>query len=181
MRQDYFTYSPQFKLVISGNHKPSIRNVDEAMKRRMHLVPFTVTIPAERRDRQLQAKLLTERDGILNWALEGCLIWQREGLQPPESVLKATAEYFEAEDAIGRWMDERCVLHANAKSLTAELFNDWKQWADASGEFIGSQRRFSDLLLSKGLEKWRNSMGIRGYQGIGLKEIPKQRYPYADD
>ncbi len=181
MRQDYFTYSPQFKLVISGNHKPSIRNVDEAMKRRMHLVPFTVTIPAERRDRQLQAKLLTERDGILNWALEGCLIWQREGLQPPESVLKATAEYFEAEDAIGRWMDERCVLHANAKSLPAELFNDWKKWADASGEFIGSQRRFSDLLLSKGLEKWRNSMGIRGYQGIGLKEIPKQRYPYADD
>ena len=181
MRQDYFTYSPQFKLVISGNHKPSIRNVDEAMKRRMHLVPFTVTIPAERRDRQLQAKLLTERDGILNWALEGCLIWQREGLQPPESVLKATAEYFEAEDAIGRWMDERCVLHANAKALTAELFTDWKQWAEAAGEFVGSQRRFSDLLLSKGLEKWRNSMGIRGYQGIGLKEIPKQRYPYADD
>ena len=181
MRQDYFTYSPQFKLVISGNHKPSIRNVDEAMKRRMHLVPFTVTIPAERRDRQLQTKLLTERDGILAWALQGCLLWQRDGLQPPESVQKATAEYFEAEDAIGRWIEERCVLDANAKSLTAELFNDWKQWADASGEFIGSQRRFSDLLLSKGLEKWRNSVGIRGYQGVGLKEIPKQRYPYADD
>ena len=182
MRQDYFTYSPQFKLVISGNHKPSIRNVDEAMKRRMHLVPFTVTIPAERRDRQLPTKLLTERDGILSWALTGCLAWQREGLRPPESVLKATAEYFEAEDAVGRWIDERCVAHTNAKSLTTELFNDWKQWADSSGEFVGSQRRFSDLLLSKGLQKWRNSGGVRGFQGIGLKETPQQqRYPYADD
>lgn len=182
MRQDYFTYSPQFKLVISGNHKPSIRNVDEAMKRRMHLVPFTVTIPAERRDRQLPTKLLTERDGILAWALAGCLAWQRDGLRPPESVLKATAEYFEAEDAVGRWIDERCVTHANAKSLTTELFNDWKQWADSSGEFVGSQRRFSDLLLSKGLQKWRNSCGVRGFQGIGLKETPQQqRYPYADD
>ena len=31
-----------FKLVIAGNHKPSIRNIDEAMKRRLHMVPFTV-------------------------------------------------------------------------------------------------------------------------------------------
>ncbi len=181
MRQDYFTYSPQFKLVISGNHKPSIRNVDEAMKRRMHLVPFIVTIPAERRDRQLSTKLLTERDGILAWALAGCLAWQREGLRPPESVLRATAEYFEAEDAVGRWIEERCMSVATARSLTAELFNDWKSWADASGEFVGTQRRFSDLLLSKGVQKWRNSVGVRGFQGIGLKEPPQQRYPYAND
>ncbi|AKH37560.1 MULTISPECIES: phage/plasmid primase, P4 family [Nitrosomonas] len=181
MRQDYFTYSPQFKLMISGNHKPAIKNVDEAMKRRLHLIPFTVTIPAERRDRELASKLLKERDGILAWALAGCLTWQREGLQPPESVQRATAEYFEAEDAMGRWMDERCLLHANAKSLTIELFNDWKQWADNCGEFIGSQRRFSDQLLSKGLQKWRNNFGVRGFQGIGLKETPQQRYPYAND
>ena len=181
MRQDYFTYSPQFKLVISGNHKPSIRNVDEAMKRRMHLVPFIVTIPAERRDRQLSTKLLTERDGILAWALAGCLAWQKEGLRPPEAVLTATAEYFEAEDAVGRWIEERCVSVATAKSLTAELFNDWKSWAETSGEFVGTQRRFSDLLLSKGVQKWRNSVGVRGFQGIGLKEPPQQRYPYAND
>ena len=181
MRQDYFTYSPQFKLVISGNHKPAIKNVDEAMKRRMHLVPFTVTIPAERRDNRLPNKLLTERDGILAWALAGCLTWLREGLRPPESVMKATAEYFEAEDAMGRWLEERTVVHQSAKALTASLFNDWKQWDDANGEFAGSQRRFSDLLLTRGFTKWRNAMGSRGFQGVGLKELPEQRYPYADD
>ena len=79
-------------------------------------------------------------------------------------------------------MDERCVRVATAKSLTAELFNDWKQWAEGAGEFIGSQRRFSDLLLTRGLEKWRNAAGVRGYVGIGLKEPPRPGYtPYVDN
>ena len=182
MHKDFFEYTPQFKPVIVGNHKPAIRNIDEAMRRRLHMIPFTVTIPPDRRDPRLTEKLLAERDGILAWAVAGCLAWQREGLKPPASVQAATEEYFEAEDAMGRWIDERCVREANAKSLTAELFTDWKQWAEASGEFIGSQRRFSDLLITRGIEKWRNSVGVRGFQGIGLKYQPAPSYtPYADN
>lgn len=183
MRQDFFEFFPQFKLVVAGNHKPAIRNIDEAMKRRLHLIPFTITVPPERRDKHLQQKLLAERDGILAWAVQGCLDWQRLGrLDPPQQVLEATEEYFEAEDALGRWLDERCVRESNAKSLSAELFTDWKQWADAAGEFIGSQKRFSDLLITRGIEKWRNPSGLRGFRGIGLKSPPKPAYtPYADD
>lgn len=180
MHRDNFTYPPTYKLFMSGNHKPAIRNVDEAMRRRMHLIPFEVTIPRERRDRQLQEKLLKERDGILAWALEGCMQWQRMGLCPPQSVQDATSEYFEGEDAMGRWIEERCVLSANAKSLTAELFNDWKQWADGAGEFVGSQRRFADLLITRGTEKWRNSVGLRGFRGIGLKVSPSVPQHYSD-
>ncbi|WP_197387975.1 phage/plasmid primase, P4 family [Ralstonia pseudosolanacearum] len=182
MRQDFFEFFPQFKLFVAGNHKPAIRNIDEAMKRRLHLIPFTITVPPERRDKHLQQKLLAERDGILAWAVQGCLDWQRLGrLQPPQQVLDATEEYFEAEDALGRWLDERCVREANAKSLTAELFNDWKQWAEAAGEFAGSQKRFADLLLTRGVEKWRNPAGLRGFRGIGLKHPAAPAYtPYAD-
>jgi putative DNA primase/helicase len=169
MRQDFFEFFPQLKLFIAGNHKPSIRNVDEAMKRRMHLIPFTVTIPPERRDPRLTEKLLQERDAILAWAVEGCLLWQSLGLKPPQSVVQATEEYFEGEDALGRWIEERCVCHANAKALTIELFQDWKQWAELAGEFVGSIRRFSDTLLARRLDKWRNGMGARGFVGIGLK------------
>ena len=183
MRQDFFEFWPQFKLFVAGNHKPAIRNIDEAMKRRLHLIPFTITVPPERRDKHLQQKLLAERDGILAWALEGCLAWQRLGrLDPPSQVVAATEEYFEAEDALGRWLEERCVRQANAKSLTAELFADWKQWAEAAGEFVGSQRRFSDLLITRGVEKWRNAAGIRGFRGVGLKHPMQPAYtPYADD
>ena len=183
MRQDFFEFFPQFKLFVAGNHKPAIRNIDEAMKRRLHLIPFTITVPPERRDKHLQQKLLAERDGILAWAVQGCLDWQRLGrLDPPQRVVEATEEYFEAEDALGRWLEECCVREPNAKSLTAELFTDWKQWAEAAGEFIGSQRRFSDLLITRGIEKWRNSMGVRGFQWIGLKNPPAPAYtPYADN
>ena len=182
MRQDFFEYTPQFKPVIVGNHKPAIRNIDEAMKRRMHMIPFTVTIPPERRDGRLTEKLLSERDGILAWAVAGCLAWQREGLKPPACVVSATEEYFEAEDALGRWLDERCERDVNAKSLTTELFSDWKHWAETSGEFIGSQRRFSDLLITRGIEKWRNGVGMRGFRGIDLKYPPMPAYtPYADN
>ena len=184
MRQDFFEYLPNYKLLIAGNHKPSIRNVDEAMKRRLHLVPFTITIPPERRDGKLTEKLLAERDGILAWALEGCLLWQKTGLKPPASVTQATEEYFEAEDAMGRWLEDRCVLHTNAKALTFELFNDWKQWAEANGEFLGSMRRFSDALLTRRFEKWRNGSGVRGFVGIGLKEptvMPRPNTPYNDN
>ena len=182
MHKDFFEYTPQFKPVIVGNHKPAIRNIDEAMRRRLHMIPFTVTIPPDRRDPRLTEKLLAERDGILAWSVAGCLAWQREGLKPPACVQAATEEYFEAEDALGRWIDERCVREVNAKSLTAELFTDWKQWAEASGEFIGSQRRFSDLLITRGIDKWRNSAGVRGFQGIGLKYQAAPSYtPYADN
>ena len=183
MRQDFFEFFPQFKLFVAGNHKPAIRNIDEAMKRRLHLIPFTITVPPERRDKLLQHKLLAERDGILAWAVQGCLAWQRLGrLDPPPRVLEATEEYFEAEDALGRWLEERCVREPNAKSLTAELFADWKYWAESAGEFVGSQRRFSDLLITRGLEKWRNTAGVRGFRGIGLKHPPKPVHtPYDDD
>ena len=184
MHQDFFTYTPQFKLLIAGNHKPAIRNIDEAMRRRMHLIPFTITVPPEKRDPLLTEKLLSERDGILAWALQGCLLWQQQGLQQPLSVTSATDEYFEGEDAMGRWLDERCKLGANDKALTVTLFNDWKQWAEMSGEFVGTQRRFSDALITRRFDKWRNSMGVRGFAGIDLKQatsFPVRSYPYNDN
>ncbi len=169
MRQDFFTYPPHYKVVIAGNHKPSIRNVDEAMKRRLHLIPFTVTIPPEKRDGRLTEKLLKERDGILAWAVEGCLRWQRQGLKRPASVVSATEEYFEAEDALGQWLDERCSLYPEARTLTADLFGDWREWAEQTGEFVGSIKRFAELLIARGFEKTRMHGGAKAFRGLMLK------------
>ena len=108
MRQDFFEFTPQFKLVVVGNHKPAIRSVDEAMRRRLHLVPFVVTIPKAQRDQRLLETLLTERDGIMAWAVQGCLEWQRTGLAPPETITAATQDYFEEADVVGEWITECC-------------------------------------------------------------------------
>jgi P4 family phage/plasmid primase-like protien len=170
MRQDFFEFTPQFKLLVAGNHKPSIRNVDEAMRRRLHMVPFTVTIPPARRDKRLPERLLAERDGILAWALQGCLEWQRVGLRPPATVLAATDEYFEAEDALGRWISDHCQQSPACMELVSALYAAWKAWAEANGEFVGSVRRFSDNLANRGFERCRDGATTqRAFRGIALK------------
>ena len=182
MRQDFFEYVPQFKLVIAGNHKPSIRNVDEAMKRRLHLIPFTVTIPPERRDGRLTEKLLKERDGILAWAVEGCSLWQRQGLKPPASVVSATEEYFDEEDAIGEFIDEECQRHPQARASVADAFQRWQEWANRRGEYIGTSRWLMQQLCNRGFERTRMTGGVKGIAGLSLK--PKdygERLPYRDD
>ena len=72
MRQDFFEFLPQFKLIIAGNHKPGLRSVDEAIRRRFNLIPFTITIPPSERDELLPEKLKAELPGILAWMIRGC-------------------------------------------------------------------------------------------------------------
>jgi putative DNA primase/helicase len=168
MRQDFFEFTPQFKLIVAGNHKPTIRNIDEAMRRRLHLIPFTVTIPVEQRDTKLTEKLFAERNGILAWAVHGCLEWQRIGLNPPLAVRSATEEYFTAEDALGRWFEEACEESTSAETTTATLYSSWKQWAEENGEFVGSLKRFSEDLSKHGFRRTRHSRA-RGFQGIRLR------------
>ena len=151
MRQDFFEYKPQFKLLISGNHKPRLRSVDEAMRRRLHLLPFTVTIAKGKRDPGLKAKLWEERDQILQWALDGCRDWQREGLTPPPVVQSATNAYFEDMNVLGR--------------------ADWKAWCEANGEAHGLQRGFVEALDEQGFEA-RKVGGARGYMGLRLRTPP---------
>lgn len=171
MRQDFFEFIPQFKLVIAGNHKPGLRTVDEAIRRRFNLLPFTVTIPASERDLELTEKLRNEWGGILMWIIEGCLGWQSHGLQAPKAVIEATANYLAAEDVLSRWVEERCEVQTALRTSGIVLFTDWRQWAEANGEYVGSQKRFSQNLESHGFKPMRTNTA-RGFIGIGLVPLP---------
>jgi len=169
MRQDFFEYTPQFKLFVAGNHKPGLRAVDEAMRRRFHLIPFAVTVPLERRDPELAEKLKAEWPGILRWAIDGCLSWQRVSLQMPKAVQEATAAYLEAEDAIAAWIEEKCERIKEGWGSSADLFASWTDWATRSGEPIGSAKSFGQKLETRGFIPKRDTKGKRrGYQGIRL-------------
>jgi len=171
MRGDFFEFVPQFKLLIAGNNKPLIRDVDNAIRRRLHLVPFTFTVPPEKQDPNLQEALLKERDGILQWAINGCLDWQKNGLKKAPCVEAATDEYMEAEDALGRWIQDECQEDPVAEASTEQLFDSWRNWADRSGEYAGTQRKFSDDLAKRGFERVR-SRSQRMFRGIGLNVRP---------
>jgi putative DNA primase/helicase len=146
MRGDFFEFRPQFKLFIAGNRKPSLRTVDEAIKRRIHLIPFTVTIKPEDRDPNLMEKLKVEWPGILRWMIRGCLAWQRGGLKPPAAVRTATEEYLAGEDAIAAWLNECCVVDPNVSESSTKLFKSWAAWAGFAKEPIGTHKSFSPKL-----------------------------------
>jgi P4 family phage/plasmid primase-like protien len=167
MRCDHFEFRPQFKLVVMGNHRPAITSVGEAMRRRLHMVPFAVTIPEDARDGTLQDKLIEERDGILGWMLEGCAEWRRHGLMPPPSVAEAAKDYFASEDLVGQWFVECCSAEPEAWTASTRLFASWRDWADALGHPAGSSKALGEALRSRGLSDAK-SRGVRGWQGISL-------------
>jgi putative DNA primase/helicase len=168
MRCDFFEFTPEFKLVIAGNHKPSLRSVDEAVRRRFQLVPFAETIPLEEREQKLSENLRSEYPGILRWAVEGCMAWQLNGLDPPTKVRDATADYLAAEDLVGRWLDDRCVPLPGCRTSVQALFLDWQIWCHRLGEHEGSTKRFSQQLQSHGFRPDRTGSS-RGFLGIALQ------------
>jgi putative DNA primase/helicase len=168
MREDNFTYRPTFKLTIIGNHQPELRNVDEAMRRRVNIVPFNCRPPSP--DRELELKLKAEWPGILRWMIEGCLDWQRNGLVRPSAVADATADYFAEQDLFGQWLEQACdVEPANSAKLASstELFKSWSDYAKAAGEAPGNTKNLASALRRKGIKKYRAS-SFRGYRGIQL-------------
>lgn len=167
MRQNNFTFLPQFKLIFVGNHKPEIRDIDRAMRRRIQLVPFTVVPKVV--DLDLGAKLKGEAPAILAWMIEGCLAWQQQGLQPPPRVLATTAEYFEAEDAFGRWLEECVTAKEGGYVTVADLYQSWVEWCNTNGEYPGKAKRLSSQLQSRKFVARREPTTRRaGYADIAL-------------
>lgn len=171
MRQDHFEFVPQFKLVVAGNHRPALTGIGEAMRRRLHLVPFDVTIPVNRRDRDLAQEFLEERDGILGWALEGCAEWQEKGLAPPDCVLDAVDAYFDEEDVVGRWIEDCCEVGAKRWVPTRDLFASWSAWATQAGQTPGTQKALGSALRERGFKDGK-ARGQRGWLGIALRTPP---------
>jgi putative DNA primase/helicase len=165
MRQDFFTYLPQFKLLIAGNYAPSFRQVDEAIRRRMKIIPFT-TKP-QKPDRDLERKLKQEWPKILNWMIEGVLQWQTNGLHPPESVRETTEQYFTDQDVFAQWIADCCILDRSAREESTPLFASWKDYAKNAGVNPGTQSDLKTNLERKGVTSHRTSKS-RGFYGISL-------------
>lgn len=168
MHRDFFEYGPQYKLMVTGNHRPVLRTVGEAMRRRLHLVNIDRIIPSERRDPNLIAKLLEERDGILTWMIDGCLEWQRTGLQPPDWIREAVDTYLEDEDLVGQWIAEQCDSGPTFRATSLDLFTSWSSWASARGHDPGNTRTFGLSLSARGHIAER-FMGSRAWRGLRLR------------
>ena len=120
-------------------------------------------------DRDLEAKLQREAPAILRWMIEGCLDWQRNGLVRPPVVAEATAEYFEAHDAIGRWLEERCILDPSLAVKPGILLADCRTWAGENGEAVPSSSQFRSAMERVPGVRYVKVEGLHWVKGVGLK------------
>lgn len=179
------TFTPTHTLILLTNHKPHAPDDDFAFWSRMILVPFPISFtndeePSENirpEDKTLPDKLKAEDPGILAWLVEGCLLWQKCGLDPPPAVLEATKEYQRDEDLLAEFLDEHCLLEDDAEIGATEIYEKFEKWYEdfIGGRRVPKQKKFGQMMTRK-FEK-RKINGVYRYFGVGLAPID----PAGDD
>lgn len=183
LHQDFIEVLPQFKIILSGNHKPRIDDTSDGIWRRVNLVPWEVQIPREEVDRSLPSKLRKEAAGVFAWMVEGAIEYLNYGLSPPDKVLLATAEYREESDPIGAFIRGACIVTGNEVdgATPGDLFIGYSNWAGKEGAAEFRQNTFSRRLpdytrLSwegpdgKMHQFWKGKSGTTIYRGIRVKD-----------
>ena len=161
-----FEFKPEFKLWMATNHKPIIRGTDTGIWRRIHMIPFTVQIPPSKVDRQLKFKLEREYPAILRWAVEGCLLWQKEGLAMPKAVREMVHEYRREMDVISAFIEDRCEVADGISSQATHLYAAYSAWCNDNNEYKMSNTKFG-IELAKRFNRVKTRDGWY-YVGVSL-------------
>lgn len=168
MREDFWSFEPSHTFVMLTNHKPLVSGSDEAIWARLRLVPWSVVIPPDERDLALPGKLAAELGAVLAFLVRGYQDWRERGLDDPKEVLAATEAYRAESDALGRFIDQRC-LPGHGDVGSTELFTAWQQWCKREGEEPGTATAFATLLQNRGFDNY-TSHGRRRWRRISLME-----------
>lgn len=165
--EDQFTFTPQFKLILSCNQRPRVIGSDEGIWRRILLVPWETTIPEHERDRGLVEKLKQEASGILNWLLDGARLWAERGIAVPEPVRAATREYREDSDPVGQFLETNVEKDPAAPNVSAkELYDVFVRWCRKNGLEPFGPRAFGKAVAGKGWHKVKSS--VMQWQGMAI-------------
>ncbi len=171
---EHFDFTPQFKLWLSTNNKPVIKGADDAIWRRIMFVEFPVQIPREQRDKRLRDKLEATAPGILNWLVQGCLAWQREGLDVPEEVLAATADYRAEMDDLAGFLEAKCIQGPGYFATAEELYKAYTAFCEEAAmreKEIMKQQSFGRCLTERGFKRDRGTGGRRFWRGVALRTL----------
>lgn len=163
-----FNFDPKFKIWVTTNHKPIVRGTDDGIWRRLLLIPFDVQIPEDKVDKDLKYKLLREAPAILNWAVEGCLMWQKDGLQVPQKIADAGKGYRKEMDVLEQFIDDLCIVAEGERVAAGELYQKYRKWADETESYKMNKNKFGMKMKEKFKSKRLNT-GVH-YMGLNIVE-----------
>jgi putative DNA primase/helicase len=167
--QDSFTYYPEYKIWLFSNYKPRIVGTDEGIWDKVIFIPFKRYFKPEERDKRLLDKLKACISGILQWAIEGCLEWQKRGLNTPESVLRATKAYRDEQNVLGHFIEDELIQHPKLNSPKGRMYAAYKEWAEKNGEFVTNNTEFNER-MSMRFDEGRTSAS-KIWKGVGIKKL----------
>lgn len=167
MFSEEFEFKPEFKLWMATNHKPLIRGTDTGIWRRIHLIPFEVQIPLDKVDKKLKFRLVKESEGILKWAVQGCIRWQNEGLIMPQKVLEAVREYQHEMDVISAFLDA-CCMTGEGETKASKLYAVYAKWAEEHNEYLMSSTKFGTEMAKRDKIGRKKKMDGWYYSGVSL-------------
>ena len=168
---EFFEFVPNFKLWLCVNKLPQIHSDDDALWRRLRVVPFDHVVPEHERDPKLLAQLLDELPGILAWAVRGCLGWQREGLGQPPAVAEATRAWREGADSVRAFVGEVCELRDEGRADASALYEAYLRWCEGSAETPLGASAFGVRLSALGFTRVKGAQGRRRWAGLVLGEV----------
>jgi putative DNA primase/helicase len=169
--REFFDFNPTPKFWLAFNHKPRVTDDSHGFWRRVRLIPFRARFEGTDDDKTLKDILRLESSGILAWAVRGCLLWRREGLVMPHSVLEATAAYQNESDRVPDFLDDRFVMCPNEFTPCSEINHEYAAWTKMNGEIPLNRRAFAARLRGRGCVEDRTSgkERVRGWRGLKLK------------
>jgi len=166
-----FNFVPKYKLLLFGNSKPVIAGTDLGIWDRVRLIPFDRIFSDDEMDKHLDDKLAAELPGILNWAIRGCLAYQRQGLgELPAHAAEATTVYHDEEDIIGAFLNEQCRLDNAASCAVSDLYTAYRMWCIESGYTYKGKIHFSEALETRGIGRRRGYGNALTFYGICVVE-----------
>jgi len=169
MHEDFWHFDPTHKLLLASNHKPRVRDATPSFWDRVAMVPFNFRVEESKIDLKLDDKFFDEREGLLAWLVEGCLLWQKEGLKRPAAVREATEEYREEEDIVGRFFEECCSFDKKSEaSETADIMRVNKTWSDGLNLYPISSKEMAEKLRANGCEPTKTAEGKAAWKGVKL-------------
>lgn len=168
---EYFSFYPTCKIWLFVNHKPQVEDDSHGFWRRVRLIPFNRKFAESEQDKDLSQKLKNELPGILNWLVKGCLLWQKEGLNPiPEIVSLATNAYQQENDVLAEFLAEMYVESLDGETKASEFYKSYTKWAEEQGlkgKDVLSNTTFGRRMTDKFIKKSKNGRAF--YQNIVLK------------
>ena len=171
LHAEYFTFQPVAKFFLAVNNRPRVHDDSYGFWRRVRLIPFTQRFIGKGDDKELTHKLIAEAPGILNWMVKGCLLWQKEGMEPtPDCITMATREYESESDPLSEFILDECVMSTQAHANSSQLYKNYKEWCRDQG-MIDKEILTLNAFGRRMGQKFKKTHQRDGavYSGLGMK------------